>query len=117
MKKGDRIVLTIKESKVRSLKSNEAGVREIGELLFFKYHRSEVDSIGTYLPCSLEILPAEEWLTKADIDALKAEVDMLREGLGAIVGYIDKEGPPAREWEAISEWCDKARALLEGKNG
>jgi hypothetical protein len=45
--------------------------------------------------------------------------EALVEALTKITEYIDNEGPPAKEWEAITEWCEKGKAALarvrEGK--
>ena len=43
----------------------------------------------------------------------------LYEALKHLVEYIDKEGPAAKEWKAITEWCEKGeQAILkaEGKS-
>ena len=45
--------------------------------------------------------------------------DDLYEALKHLVEYIDKEGPAAKEWKAITEWCEKGeQAILkaEGKS-
>lgn len=36
--------------------------------------------------------------------------------LKEIVDYIDKEGPAAKEWEAISHLCEKAKEFLSKHN-
>lgn len=37
--------------------------------------------------------------------------------LSELVGYIDREGPPAKEWQAISALCDQAHAAIAKATG
>ena len=56
--------------------------------------------------------------TRANAHLIAASPD-LYEALKHLVEYIDKEGPAAKEWKAITEWCEKGeQAILkaEGKS-
>ena len=57
-------------------------------------------------------------IAKANAHLIAAAPD-LYEALKHLVEYIDKEGPAAKEWRAITEWCEKGeQAILkaEGKS-
>lgn len=47
----------------------------------------------------------------ANAKLIAAAPDLL-ESLQAIVSFIDKEGPASKEWQAITDWCDKGRAAI-----
>lgn len=48
---------------------------------------------------------------------LIATAPELYEALKALCNYIDAEGPPAKEWQAISGWAEKGRAALAKAEG
>ena len=75
-----------------------------------------------YIPIVLAVIPGEiggyEEERQANADVIAAAPD-LYEALKHLVEYIDKEGPAAKEWKAITEWCEKGeQAILkaEGKS-
>jgi hypothetical protein len=53
--------------------------------------------------------------TQAEFEAnahLIAAAPELYEALKMLVEYIDKEGPAAKEWKAITEWCEKGEQAI-----
>lgn len=53
-------------------------------------------------------------INNQEIDRRDGEaVECLKE----IVGYIDKEGPCAKEWQAISDLCEKANQIISKHGG
>ena len=51
-----------------------------------------------------------DWRTNEANARLIAAAPELLAALKAIVEHIDREGPAAKEWKAISEWCERGRA-------
>lgn len=55
-------------------------------------------------------------ISMAHADLIAAAPELL-EALKHICNYIDKEGPAAKEWQAISEWCERGQSAIARAEG
>ncbi len=59
----------------------------------------------------------ETWVDQEANAYLIAAAPELYEALSEIVEFIDREGPPAKEWLAISNACERADKTLRKARG
>ncbi|WCK26598.1 hypothetical protein [Agrobacterium pusense] len=72
---------------------------------------AEIHPVGKRLQSAIALVG------KPDDANLIAAAPELLEALKHLCEFIDREGPAAKEWEAISEWCEKGSAAIAKAEG
>lgn len=55
-------------------------------------------------------------MDEANARLIAAAPDLL-DALKHLCDFIDREGPPAKEWQAISDWCEKGAIAIAKAEG
>lgn len=125
MKKGDVICMMALEDEQRRLVRGEWGIALYRDQAVGFVRRTQQPTSYEYMPCSFELIPASEWLTKEQIDRLRSENEELRGALQECVKAMEGierwcgggllSGHRAKVWNYIGDRLARARSILKEK--